>query len=749
MKHRLVGFPVLTTLLVTLGGVGATWAATIDPTNRTVTTTNFFVGWSTTNDTEAIITIEWMGGQNLTSTEAIGTCDPGAPGAVEYFGNSYAPPDPEVGGLTLVAGGTTTPPGTTAWTGQILSSGTAQVTINSMSTGCPPASAGIIVNTVYNFLNPDDPNTNSFGVQRSFNFTTTTFDYDFRPYMPRLSLAEGYTEVLYPAVGGTLETINVYDCPTGCTGPVSAPGAAPLSPPWDSTQGWFAMHNPTTLQGMIVMRTPSTDPQGNPITPQLWVDNDAGSNTNVASFLLLSPTGGFTGGLVTEVETMCFYDSSIWTPSLTPPAGCNAGVTLSPGSLTFGDQATGTSSPAQTVTLSNNSSSLLTISSIAITGTDSGDYSETNGCGTSLATGTSCPISVTFTPTATGTRTATLTVTDSDPSSPQTSSLTGTGTSPAVTLSPASLTFGNQAVGTSSAPAVATLTNSTANAATITGISITGADSGDYSETNNCGTSLGAGASCSISVTFTPAAAGTRTATLTVSDNGSGSPQTASLTGTGTQPAVTLSPTSLSFPWQFINTNSSPLPVTLTNSGNGTLSISSILAAGPFNQTNTCGSSLGAGLSCTINVVFQPTSENTFTGSVTITDNAPGSPQVVSLSGQAFGKPRLSAGIVGQSPSGTTITATLQITDDGTGAAQQVWINAIRFETLDGTGTVTLVNPSLPVSVGNLAIGASADVTLTLDVPATVKKFSLTEKGTLQNLAGNAFNFAEAEVIYP
>jgi hypothetical protein len=60
---------------------------------------------------------------------------------------------------------------------------------------------------------------------------------------------------------------------------------------------------------------------------QLWIDNDAGSNTNVASFLLMSPPGGFTGGLVTEVETFCFYDSSIWTPSLTPPAACTVDTT--------------------------------------------------------------------------------------------------------------------------------------------------------------------------------------------------------------------------------------------------------------------------------------------------------------------------------------------------------------------------------------------------------------------------------------
>jgi hypothetical protein len=321
---------------------------------------------------------------------------------------------------------------------------------------------------------------------------------------------------------------------------------------------------------------------------------------------------------------------------------------------------------------------------------------------------------------------------------------------PGVTLMPASLSFGHQKVGTSSAPQIVTLANGTSGSVTITGIRITGVNSGDYSQTNNCGTSLGAGKSCTISMTFTPTAAGTRTATLQVTDSGPSSIQTSSLTGIGgTQPAVTLSPGSLTFPEQSINSSSSPLSVTLTNSGNQTLSIASIVASGPFSQTNTCGSSLGAGLSCTINVVFQPTSEGPFTGSITITDNAPGSPQVIGLSGQAFGTPRISATIAGQSQSGTTLTATLQITNDGTGAADQVRINQIGLRTLSGTGTVTLTGPLLPVSAGNLSIGASTAVTLTLNVPATVKKFSLTEKGSLQNIAGSTFGFAGSEVIYP
>src|SRR5204863_9322519 len=84
-------------------------------------------------------------------------------------------------------------------------------------------------------------------------------------------------------------------------------------------------------------------------------------------------------------------------------------------------------STAQAVTLSNSGSAALSITGIAITGTNSGDFGQTNNCGSSLAAGSSCAINVTFTPTATGTRNATLTVTDNASNSPPTESWTGTG----------------------------------------------------------------------------------------------------------------------------------------------------------------------------------------------------------------------------------------------------------------------------------------------------------------------------------
>lgn len=208
--------------------------------------------------------------------------------------------------------------------------------------------------------------------------------------------------------------------------------------------------------------------------------------------------------------------------------GAQPAVSVTPTSLTFSSQNVGSSSAAKTVSATNETSSAVSISSI----TSSGDYSETNNCGSSLAAGASCTVSVTFTPTAAGTRTGTLTLTDSASNSPQTVSLSGTGASstPAFTVSPASLTFGSQNVGSSSAPQQVGVVNNTSGAVSVTSIAATG----DYSQANNCGTSIAAGASCSVSVTFTPIATGTRTGTLTLTDSDPSSPQTVSLTGTGT-----------------------------------------------------------------------------------------------------------------------------------------------------------------------------------------------------------------------
>ncbi len=208
-------------------------------------------------------------------------------------------------------------------------------------------------------------------------------------------------------------------------------------------------------------------------------------------------------------------------------------ASLSTNSLTFGNQQVGTSSAPETVTLSNTGTAPLEIGSIGITGANRSNFAQVNTCGSSLAAGATCTIIVTFTPSATGSRSASLGITDNASGSPQTVSLSGTGTGTTVRLYPSSLNFGSIKVGNTSAPKTITLTNLGSTTLSISSISITGADSGDFNQTNNCGGSMGAGQSCSIEVTFSPQATGSRTASVSVTDNASGSPQTAALIGTG------------------------------------------------------------------------------------------------------------------------------------------------------------------------------------------------------------------------
>jgi hypothetical protein len=109
-------------------------------------------------------------------------------------------------------------------------------------------------------------------------------------------------------------------------------------------------------------------------------------------------------------------------------AGTGTDIQFTPASLTFGNQPEGSSSPTMSVTMANQGASTVTLSGLAITGTDPKDFTQTNNCGKSLASGARCSIEVTFKPTATGKRTAAVSVSDNGGGSPQTVALSGTGT---------------------------------------------------------------------------------------------------------------------------------------------------------------------------------------------------------------------------------------------------------------------------------------------------------------------------------
>ncbi|HEX8815420.1 MAG TPA: choice-of-anchor D domain-containing protein [Terriglobales bacterium] len=203
-------------------------------------------------------------------------------------------------------------------------------------------------------------------------------------------------------------------------------------------------------------------------------------------------------------------------------------VSLNPTSLTFPLLLVGQTSQGQYVTLTNTGNQPVNIKSIAT----APPFAETNNCPATLEANDSCDIEVTFSPTDYGVVNGTLSVTDNAQGSPQKVTLSGTGTS--VVISPTAINFGNQPVGTSSVPVPFTISNLGTSALTITQINIQGADPNDFSEQNNCGTSIPAQSKCTVQVTFTPTAQGARSANVSITDGDPTSPQSEPLSGKGT-----------------------------------------------------------------------------------------------------------------------------------------------------------------------------------------------------------------------
>jgi hypothetical protein len=218
----------------------------------------------------------------------------------------------------------------------------------------------------------------------------------------------------------------------------------------------------------------------------------------------------------------------------TGASGTTPTLTVSPTSIAFPATITGTTSDAQIVTLTNTGSTTVTISSIALGGTNPTSFLELSNCGTTLASKATCSLYVAFKPTAAGALSATISITDTATGSPQKVTLTGTGTTaPSVKLSATSIAFPTTKSGTTSAAQAITLTNTGSATLTLTSIALTGTNPTDFEALDTCGATLAASASCTVYLAFKPAAVGSFSASLTVTDNGAASPQSVKLTGTG------------------------------------------------------------------------------------------------------------------------------------------------------------------------------------------------------------------------
>jgi len=215
----------------------------------------------------------------------------------------------------------------------------------------------------------------------------------------------------------------------------------------------------------------------------------------------------------------------------------------------------------------------------------------------------------------------------------------------AAQLVPAAIDFIDTTIGQSVSNDSALLTN-TGTEPLNTTVTITGSDQSDFT-TTTCASPLAPRTSCSITVTFSPTLAGARQATLVVAN--SAGPQTLQLTGIGlaAQPTASLEPSSLTFAPTATGGISASQSVVLTNSGNGNLHISSILVGGqnsadfaitngpsPSALPSACTTvAYAPNASCSITIVFTPLAAGARNASITVADDAPGSPQTVQLGG--------------------------------------------------------------------------------------------------------------------
>ncbi|GGG65630.1 choice-of-anchor D domain-containing protein [Edaphobacter dinghuensis] len=318
------------------------------------------------------------------------------------------------------------------------------------------------------------------------------------------------------------------------------------------------------------------------------------------------------------------------TATLSGTATAAATVVLDPISLVFGATNINATSPAQNITVSNKGGTIMTLQTPTVSG--SGFSISSNTCGATLKSDTGCTVAITFTPTSSGVSTGTFAITDD--AGTQVASLAGTGTTAATdTLSTTALAFAAQELTTASTPQQITLTNNGDVALTLISAQTT---STDFTVTNACGASLNAHSTCAIDVVFQPQSLGHIAAQLAIADQYR--TQTVAVSGTGiAPPGVSLSPLyNLDFAATGVGQSSTPQTVTLTNNGGVPLSLTSTVLTGDFSilpGSDTCGVTLAPANACTLQVLFAPTVGGTRTGTLTITDSAPNSPQVLHLGG--------------------------------------------------------------------------------------------------------------------
>ena len=389
------------------------------------------------------------------------------------------------------------------------------------------------------------------------------------------------------------------------------------------------------------------------------------ANSSCYLTVVFKPTqaGSQTGTLTESDNVNAGQTVSLSGSGLNPPE-----FSVSPSSLTFAAQQVGVASTPQSLTVKNIGQADAANVDISIAGQQpAASFSisaSASTCGNTLAAGSTCAVQVVFTPVSAGGAMATLMIDSANAKQFPGVPIQGAGeTTGGLNVSPVQLTFAPQELNKASAAQTVTISN--AGGASAGGLALN--VSGPFSLVqSDCGASLGAGASCTTGVVFTPASRGSLTGALTVTSTDVKIAAVVTLSGTGgLTGAVQMTPALVNFPTTGVGATSNPSTVTITNSSaavaldNLNLSVSAGFKLG----NNTCGASIAAGASCTVDVSFSPAVTGPQNGALTLASSALAATASVPLSGMGFDFLAAATGASSQTvASGQTATYLLTLT---------------------------------------------------------------------------------------
>ncbi|MEA2346467.1 MAG: hypothetical protein QOG62_254 [Thermoleophilaceae bacterium] len=339
-----------------------------------------------------------------------------------------------------------------------------------------------------------------------------------------------------------------------------------------------------------------------------------------------------------------FNDEAGNSPQLIPVSGTGLDpqANLSPTSVTLPDTNVGTQSGPSTVTVTNNGTDPLLISSITLAGADPGEFElDTHSCVGTLAPGAHCDVDVALHPTTRGNKNAVVRFTDDANNSPQDATLSGLAVDPGISI-PAQTTFSARNVGTVSPAQTVTATNSGQDPLNISTIEVTGGNAAEFSTSNDTctGASLNPAQTCTVDVTFAPTTRGPKASTLRFHDNANGNLHDVQLVGAGESPALTVTPhDGLDYGLVEFSTQSDPQSLAVENTGPDPITLSAVSVTGPdaasfAKGADSCeGQTLSPSQACAVEVRFTPASVGTQNASLQIDSTAIGGPTVVPLAG--------------------------------------------------------------------------------------------------------------------